>query len=66
MGHMTCQHAAAVLNTHIRQVAVASGESWTEDIVVKHSELGSSRHWNEEDARRFQADYRRLAELIRK
>lgn len=51
MAHMTCQSAATVLNTHIRDVAVASGESWTTDILVKHSELGSARHWNGEDGR---------------
>lgn len=66
MSHMTCQRAASILNAHIREVAIASGDAWTEDIVVKHSELGSSRHWNEEDATRFQADYRRLAALIRR
>jgi glycosyltransferase involved in cell wall biosynthesis len=63
---MTCQHAAGILNAHIRRVAEAAGEAWTNDIAVKHSELGSSRHWNPDDAARFQPDYRRLAQLIRR
>lgn len=63
--HMTCERATSVLNDHLRANALASGQPWTEDLVVKTSSLDVQRYWNPEDGVRFEADYRFLASVVR-
>jgi hypothetical protein len=57
MEHMTCQHAASILQDKIRRTAENCGENWTDGIVVKATELNSQKYWNESDNDRFKIDY---------
>jgi glycosyltransferase involved in cell wall biosynthesis len=65
LDHMTCEKATQVLNDHIRDRALAAGQPWTEDLVVKTSSLDVQRYWNPDDAARFTADYAFLESAIR-
>jgi len=65
MENMSAQICSARLNESIKRVAVARGEPWSSDIVVRTSGLARSPYWNPEDAVRFESDYAYLRSLIR-
>lgn len=56
LDHMSCQRTTALLNDTIRATALARGESWSQDIVVKTSDLDGLLYWHPEDADRFADD----------
>jgi glycosyltransferase involved in cell wall biosynthesis len=63
--HMTCHKATAVLESHLREAALAAGEPWTEGLAVKTSTLDTQRYFDPADRERFRADYRFLESIIR-
>ena len=63
--HLTCQHSTALLESVVRETAVASGEPWTEGLVPKVSALHQQEYWNPDDRNRFAQDYAFLISAIR-
>jgi hypothetical protein len=62
--HMTPQIATRILNDTIRQLALANGESWTTDLVVKTKQLQRASYWDPADELRFAADYAFVRSLL--
>jgi hypothetical protein len=65
MDHMTPQTATAILNDHVRRLAVGRGEPWTTDLVVKTTQIHSMTYWNTDDEPQFAADYAYIRSLLR-
>ena len=65
MSHMSPQRSTTTLNDVVRTRALADGECWTTDLVVKTSLVNRMKYWNPEDAARFEPDYRFLMSLVR-
>jgi len=65
LANMSCQKATAILNDAIRSDAEASGEAWTQDLVVKVSQLNAMDYWDPLDRPRFTEDYEFLRSTIR-
>jgi glycosyltransferase involved in cell wall biosynthesis len=63
--HMTPQVATDILNDTIKQVALAHGESWTTDLVVKTKQLKRASYWNPADELQFASDYAFVRSLCR-
>jgi hypothetical protein len=61
LSNMSCQAATEVLTKTIRPVALALGEAWTTDPVVKVGALNRMAYWDERDRQRFAGDYAFLA-----
>ncbi|MQA28879.1 MAG: glycosyltransferase [Luteitalea sp.] len=57
LSHMSCQSATEALTTAIRPVALGLGETWSRDPVVKVGALNRMAYWDEQDGKRFAADY---------
>jgi glycosyltransferase involved in cell wall biosynthesis len=57
LANMTAGKAIATLEARLREQALASGDAWTEGLVVKTSTLDTQRYWNPDDRSRFAADY---------
>jgi glycosyltransferase involved in cell wall biosynthesis len=62
--HMTPQVATGILNDAIRRRALANGESWTTDIVVKTKQLQRASYWDPADEPRFASDYAFVRSLL--
>ncbi len=56
MEHMSCFQTTKRLNSVIKETALARGEAWTTDIVVKINTLDRVNYWDPNDERRFLAD----------
>jgi glycosyltransferase involved in cell wall biosynthesis len=65
MANMTPQIATSRMNETIKRVALARGEAWSTDIVVRTVQLKRAPYWNGDDASRFAADYEYLGTLVR-
>jgi glycosyltransferase involved in cell wall biosynthesis len=65
LAHMTCQHATAAVEEHVRSAALRAGEPWTSGLVVKTSTLDTQKYWDAADRDRFAADYQFLEASIR-
>jgi glycosyltransferase involved in cell wall biosynthesis len=65
MEHMTPQVATNILNDRIKSVALAKGEAWTKDIVVKIAQLHQAGYWDPADRQRFADDYAYVRSLVR-
>ncbi len=65
MENMTPQIATERLNEAIKRVALARGEPWSSDIVVRTVQLKRAPYWNPADADRFSSDYAHLRSLLR-
>ena len=65
MENMTPQIATERMNEVIKRVALARGEAWTTDIVVRTVQLKRAPYWNPDDAMRFEGDYANLRSLLR-
>jgi glycosyltransferase involved in cell wall biosynthesis len=65
MENMTPQIATQRLNDAIKRVALARGEAWSTDIVVRTVQLKRAPYWNLADATRFEGDYAYLRLLVR-
>jgi hypothetical protein len=63
--HMTPQVATTILNDSIKRVALAHGESWTTDIVVRTKQLERASYWNPADELQFASDYAFVRSLCR-
>ena len=66
MENMTPQIATERLNDAIKRVALARGEAWSSDIVVRTVQLKRAPYWDPADAVRFESDYAYLRSLLRK
>ena len=64
MENMTPPIAAAKLNEAIRRVALANGEAWTTDLVVRTKQLQRAGYWNPGDELRFASDYAFVRSLL--
>ena len=65
MAHMTCEHATAVLENHVRREAARRGEPWSGPLAPHVSVLHGNQYLHEADAERFGPDYEFLATAIR-
>jgi glycosyltransferase involved in cell wall biosynthesis len=65
MRHMSAQRATELLGESIRKVAVARGEPWSTDPVVKVGRLHDMVYWDPADRERFEADYAFLRTTLR-
>ena len=65
MENMTPQIATDRLNAAIKRVALARGEAWSTDIVVRTVQLKRAPYWDPDDAARFEGDYAYLRTLLR-
>lgn len=63
--HMTPQVATGILNDTIKRFALAHGESWTTDLVVRTKQLQRASYWNPEDQMQFASDYDFVRSLLR-
>ena len=57
MKNMSCQRGTEILNECIKKKALELGEVWTQDLVVKTSELNGTLYWDPDNKNRFAADY---------
>ena len=64
MENMTPQIATAKLNEAIRRVALANGEAWTTDLVVRTKQLQRAGYWNPGDELQFASDYAFVRSLL--
>jgi glycosyltransferase involved in cell wall biosynthesis len=64
MANMTPQIATERLNESIKRVALARGETWLSDMVVRTVQLKQAPYWNPEDASRFADDYAYLSSAM--
>lgn len=65
MQHMTPQVATAVLSDTIKQVALANGEAWTTNLVVRTKQLQRASYWDPADEPKFASDYAFVRSLLR-
>ena len=65
MQHMTPQIATAILNDTIKRVAIANGELWTTDLVVRTKQLQRASYWNLADEPRFASVHAFVRSLLR-
>lgn len=65
MQHMTPQVATAILNDTIKRVAIARGERWTTDLVVRTKQLQRASYWDPADEAQFAPDYAFVRSLLR-
>jgi glycosyltransferase involved in cell wall biosynthesis len=66
MNYMSCQRATEIIATGVRDVALARGEAWTRDPVVKVCHLDTMMYWNQADRARFEGDYAFLRSSLRR
>jgi glycosyltransferase involved in cell wall biosynthesis len=62
--HLSCQRATAVLESAIRRVAGAEGQSWTRGLALKVCYLNTMRYWDEGQRAQFDSDYEFLRSVI--
>jgi glycosyltransferase involved in cell wall biosynthesis len=63
--NMSAQRATAVLSATLKDHALATGEQWTADLVVKTVQLNKMKYWNSADELRFIDDYERILSMRR-
>ena len=65
MENMTCQHATAILQEHIKNYCINSGEPWTQDLAVKTTGLNQQCYWDQSQRNQFDQDYNYLQAKIK-
>jgi glycosyltransferase involved in cell wall biosynthesis len=65
LANMSCLKATECLEEAIKQVAAATGQTWTRGLAMKVSYLNAMRYWDEKDRCRFTKDYDFLQSMLR-